>query len=305
MSTEEDVGLFTSPPSSPPQFFTHKSGSAPKRIRECQGWGVVLPAYEHTSFSSCQTQAFHPTLTAIVRLFVDTMKLHPFFQLRASRSPGAAAAHSGFAFERAVHTRLLTLLWKGESVRLSDPAGANKSAHDIIMLNNGLTLEAKTKKAAEGGGCTMRLIEGVFQFPTHSILRSFIPPDLVLWDGRVPSFLMGDRSVETWTAEKDSFKGVYLPASSSAVADYYRAKGTMYMQIGGRGLYHTGEDVLGWGVPKFEPECKVRIRLKPHKGSVPQDCQACFNYKPATLPPTPYDLMDVTRLPPGFTQGAE
>jgi hypothetical protein len=236
------------------------------------------------------------------------MKLHPFFQLRASRSPGAAAAHSGFAFERAVHTRLLTLLWKGEAVRLSDPAGANKSAHDIIILNNGLTLEAKTKKAAEGGGCTMRLIEGAFQLPDQSVLRRFLPPDLVLWGGNVPSCLTGDRSIETWLAEKKSLfkKGVYVPASSSAVADYYKAKGTMYMQIEGRGLYHTGDDVMGWGVPKFEPTCEVRIRLKQHgSGPVPQDCQACFNYDPKSLPPTPYDLMDPARLPPGFTRGAE
>jgi hypothetical protein len=173
------------------------------------------------------------------------------------------------------------------------------------MLNNGLTFEAKTKGANEGGGCTMRLVNGSFQLPEQSVLRGFLPPDLVLWDGKVPSCLTGDRSVETWNAEKGFFKGVYIPAPSSAVADYYRQKGTLYMQIEGRGLYHTGEDVMGWGVPKFEPECRVRIRLKQHhSGSVPQDCQACFNYKPKSLPPTPYDLTDLDRLPPGFTRAA-
>jgi hypothetical protein len=233
---------------------------------------------------------------------LDTMKLHPFFQPRIHRGRGAASAQSGFAFERAVHTQLLTLLWKDETVRLSDPAGANKTAHDITMLNNGLTLEAKTNGATEGGGCTMRLVDGAFQLPDQSVLRRFLPPDLVLWGGKVPSCLTGDRSVETWHAEKGSFKGVYIPALPSAIADNYKAKGTMYMQIEGRGLYHTGDDPMGWGVPKFEPECRVRIRLKQHGSSpVPQDCQACFNYDPKSLPPTPYDLMDMTRLPPGFT----
>lgn len=223
---------------------------------------------------------------------------------RASR--GGAAAQSGFTYERAVHARLLTLLWKDESVRVSDPAGSSKKDHDLTVLNNGLTLEAKTNGATEGGGCTMRLVNGSFQLPEHSVLKSFLPPDLVLWGGRVPSCLTGDRSVETWLAEKESFKAPdRIPAPSSAIADYYKAKGTMYMQIEGRGLYHTGEDVLGWGVPKFEPSCEIRIRLKQHGSSpVPQDCQACFNYKPKTLPPTPYDLMDPTRLPPGFTPGA-
>lgn len=222
------------------------------------------------------------------------------------KSRGGAAASSGFNYERAVHARLQTLAWNGEPVRLSDPAGANKHAHDITVLNSGLTLEAKTKGASEGGGCTMALVDGAFQLPSQSVLRSFLPSDLVLWGGKVPSCLTGDKSEATWLAEKGTFKGVYVPASPSAVADYYRAKGTMYMQIEGKGLYHTGEDVLGWGVPKFEPECRVRIRMKQHhSGSVPQDCQACFNYKPSTLPPTPYDLMDPTRLPPGFTAGAE
>lgn len=232
------------------------------------------------------------------------LDLRAFYFSRLHMSRGGAAAKSGFAYERALHAHLSTLFWNKEPVRLSDPAGASKKDHDLTMLNNGLTFEGKTNGASEGGGCTMRLINGSFQLPEQSVLRSFLPPDLVLWDGKVPSCLTGDRSVETWNAEKDFFKGVYIPASSSAIADYYKAKGTMYMQIEGRGLYHTGEDVLGWGVPKFEPECRVRIRLKQHGSSpVPQDCQACFNYKPKTLPPSPYDLM--TRLPPGFTLAAE
>jgi hypothetical protein len=235
------------------------------------------------------------------------MDLRAFFSVqrmsRASRaSRGAAAAKSGFNYERAVHAHLQTLAWHGDQVRLSDPAGANKSAHDLTLLNNGLTIEAKTKGATEGGGCTMSLRDGAFQLPEQSVLRAFLPPDLRLWDGKVPTCLTGDRSESIWLAEKSSFKGVYVPASPSAVADYYRAKGTMYMQIEGHGLYHTGEDTMGWGVPKFEPECRVRIRLKQHgSGSVPQDCQACFNYSGKSLPPSPYDLMDATRLPPGFT----
>lgn len=226
------------------------------------------------------------------------------FNLRKSR--GGAAAKSGFEYERSIHTTLQTLTWNGETIRLSDPAGANKHAHDIAILNNGLTLEAKTKGATEGGGCTMTLRDDVFQLPEQSVLRSFFPSDFLPWNGKVPSCLCGDKSESTWLAEKDSFPGIYITASSSAVADYYRAKGTMYMQIEGKGLYHTGDDVMGWGVPKFEPECRLRIRLKQHhSGAVPQDCQACFNYLGKTLPPSPYDFLDPSRLPPGFTRAGE
>lgn len=232
------------------------------------------------------------------------MDIRAFFRKPISR--GGAAAKSGFAYERAIHARLQMLAWNGERVRLSDPAGANKNAHDITVLNTGLTLEAKTKGATEGGGCTMKVRDGKFQLPEQSVLRAFLPADLRLWDGKVPSCLTGNKSVDLWHTEKNDFKGVYIPAPASAVADYYRAKGTMYLQIEGKGLYHTGEDVMGWAVPKFEPTCQVRIRLKQHaSSSVPQDCQACFNYNGRTLPPSPYDFMDPTRLPPGFTLAAE
>ncbi len=241
------------------------------------------------------------------RLSPFKMDIRTFFSLlHMSKSRGAAAAKSGFEYERELYRTLQTLTWNGEPVRLSDPAGANKHAHDIILLNNGLTFEAKTKGATEGGGCTMSLKDGAFQLPEQSVLRGFFPSDFQLWDGKIPSFLTGDKSEATWLAEKDFFKGIYLPASPSAVAEYYRAKGTMYMQIEGKGIYHTGDDRMGWGVPKFEPECRVRIRLKQHhSGSVPQDCQACFNYNGKTLPPTPYDFLDPLRLPPGFTRPGE
>jgi hypothetical protein len=125
-----------------------------------------------------------------------------------------------------------------------------------------------------------------------------------LWSGFVPSCMKGDKSDATWFAEKHLVEDIKKPVPSSVVADYYRAKGTQYIQIEGKGLYHTGSDVLSWGVPKFEPACKVRIRMKQHNGGhVPQDCQASFNYAQKTLPPSPYDLME--RLPPGFTRAAE
>lgn len=223
------------------------------------------------------------------------MDIRAFF----GRRPGTPYA-SGLAYEYKVHNRIRRLLYNNLPVLVSTPAGANRTAHDLVI--NNFTLEVKTKRATEGGGCVMRLRDGVIQMPDNSILRTYLPPDLRIWDGRIPSFLLGDTSPETWAKEKPMFKGLYIDASSSAVADYYQAKGTRYMQIEDKGIYHTGCDILQWGVPKFEPKCRIRIRAKQHhSGSVPQDVQASFNYNPKTLPPTPYDFMDTSRLPPGFT----
>ena len=228
-----------------------------------------------------------------------------FSTLRRSR--GAAATSSGFTNEKVFRTQLQQLAYNGTPLVVSDVAGSNKTAHDVSILSPILvTFETKTLNASEGGGCTLRLRDGVFQLPENAILRSYLPTEFRPWEGRVPSCLRGDTSLETWEAEKDSFKGIYLPADPSAIAQYYRAKGTHYIQVERRGLFHTGDDVHGWGVPVFEPTCRVRIRLKQHhSGSVPQDVQACFNYASHTLPPSPYDLMDPARLPPGFALAVE
>lgn len=210
---------------------------------------------------------------------------------------------NGVRVEKMVQQRLMTLLYKGKPMKVSKTAGADKSAHDIVVSHL-FNLETKSLHASEGGGCTLRFRDGAFQLPEHPALREGIEAyGKPLWDGRIPSFLTGDRSINTWNAEKKQFPGIYIPVGSSAVADYYQRKGTQYIYVQGKGLYHTGEDPLELGVPKFELPCRIRIRLKQHhSNSVPQDAQACFNYKIRGLPKSPYDFMDPARLPPGFTE---
>jgi hypothetical protein len=232
-----------------------------------------------------------------------------FGPMRTALSRGKAAAKSGFGNEQSVHAQLQRLVYNGERVRVSEPAGANRNAQDHTLLNCGdLTMESKTAGAFEGGAKTMKFRDGAFQLPNHPLLREMVlsVTTLPLWDGFVPSCMKGDKSEAAWLAEKDRVKDIRHEVPSSVVAEYYRTKGTQYIQVEGNGLYHTGEDVKGWGVPKFEPSCEIRIRMKQHHGGcVPQDCQASFNYKRRTLPPSPYDFMNSSRLPPGFTLAEE
>lgn len=236
--------------------------------------------------------------------------LRSFFgSIRAIPSRGKAAAVSGFGNEQAVHAQLQRLVYNCERVRVSAPAGANKNAQDHTLLNCGdLTIESKTAGAFEGGAKTMKFRDGAFQLPDHPLLCEMVlsVTTIPLWDGFVPSCMKGDKSEASWLAEKDHVKEIRREVPSSVVAEYYRAKGTQYIQVEGNGLYHTGYDVKGWGVPKFEPTCEIRIRMKQHGGgSVPQDCQASLNYKRRTLPPSPFDFMDSSRLPPGFALAEE
>jgi hypothetical protein len=175
-------------------------------------------------------------------------------------------------------------------------AGAEESI-DITFHFRGDSygLEAKTLNASEGGQRKFYLKEGVLELPNDDrtrIHRALLPPDFKLWEGRVPSFVKGDRTQETWNKEAASFRDVYVNADNTAVAKFYKEKGTHYIQIEGKGLYHTGEDPCNFGVPLFSCSTRLRIRCKRHKGSIPGTVMAALNYNKNTLPKTPFCLIN-------------
>ena len=221
------------------------------------------------------------------------------------KSRGSGGPASGKKNEQEVCEQLRRLRYRGEAIGVADPAGTNKSAHDTILTIPGMSpiaLELKSSGTPEGGGSNLVYHDGQYDLPKNPILREYYPVGFQPWDGRAPSCFKDDKSSETWEKERNSFKAIYIDVDNTAVSRYYRAKGAHYIHVRGKGVYHTGEDPMGWGVPVFAPHCKIRIRAKQHKGtSVPQDVQASFNFYNNTLEPSPYDFMDLARLPPGFT----
>lgn len=85
-----------------------------------------------------------------------------------------------------------------------------------------------------------------------------------------PPFMEKYLSYEEWIPYKPSYKDLYIPCPPSTISDVYRAKKCQYIQVSEYGLYHTGEDVCHFGVPYFECEQRLRIRIKIHK--------ACISY---------------------------
>ena len=227
-----------------------------------------------------------------------------FLDFLKMKHAGGKAASSGKANEREFCDQLRRLRYHGEAIGVADPAGTNKSAHDTVLTFPGkrpIALELKESKAAEGGGSNLPYRDGRYDLPKNPILREYYPAGFQPWDGRAPSCFKGDRSPETWKREKASFPGIYMEVENTAVSRYYRAKGTDYIHIRGKGIYHTGEDPMGWGVPMFTPPCRIRIRAKQHHGTpVPQDVQVCLNFRSQDLEKSPYDFMDLARLPPGL-----
>ena len=89
----------------------------------------------------------------------------------------------------------------------------------------------------------------------------------VLFNNQVPTFLERDLTYPEWTAIKavnKQFSDHYINCAKDTISSLYREKGCQYIQVKGKGLYHTGADVCGFGVPYFECEQRIRIRIKVH-----------------------------------------
>lgn len=218
---------------------------------------------------------------------------------------GGACLQNGLQYEKKVADALSTYVYHGTPLQVhATTAGASKDS-DVRFTIGGasFSIEVKDKKAFEGGQKRMSPGDHGLCIPEECLhkecLGSYIP-----FQGRIPSFLKGDKRPEQWAAEKHLFADEYIPVESKKVAEYYRRKGESYIQVEGKGLYHLGIDVLGCGVPEFDCETQLRIRCKCHKSTPMQrSIMSSFIYKKETLAPSPYDIL--TKPPPCFTRVAE
>ena len=69
------------------------------------------------------------------------------------------------------------------------------------------------------------------------------------------------------------FKDKFLNIPLSSLFNYYAAKGTYYIQIGGYGMYYLAANPANLPIPKFNGAMRLRIRLK-RGGSTP-----IYNYR--------------------------
>ena len=208
------------------------------------------------------------------------------------------AFHSGQLYERIVAARLATLNFNHIPIQVSQlTAGAGHSNDVSCTISNTLIgIECKTKGGFEGGGRVMKLVGGKLSVVEDGIIKTLLD-EYVPFEGRIPSFLKGDSSPSTWAIEKDLFKDEYINAPSYAIAEYYRLKGSQYIQIEGNGFYHTGMDVLNLGLPLFETQTRLRIRTTKHinrKTGVPRDVTIALCMNNRLLKKSPVCIM--TRL---------
>lgn len=210
------------------------------------------------------------------------------------RSGGSCLAN-GTKYERHILQLLSETAWNHHPIATPNKTGGATRLHDIVVVVNSrrVAFEVKSKNSFEGGGKTLRPANGTIKIPIGFLGSN---KEHTCWEGKVPSFLNGDKSTETWKTEKTLFRAEYRPVSADAVRLYYKEKGTDYIQIQGKGLYHTGDDPLMLGVPAFQCPTRIRIRCKQHSSStLPGSVQASLVFDRRRLMASPHDLE--TRLP--------
>ena len=220
------------------------------------------------------------------------------------QSRGRNCLKNGKQQEETIRNRLQQLKQEKFDIVCDEKTSGSQITPDITfqLKGNIYKIEIKTKRAFEAGG-------RAFQYKDEQLImedpffRSLLPKNYVPFEGKIPSFKKGDKSLETWSREKQNFKEERIVLDDlDQVALQQKAQGSSYIQIEGYGLYHTGEDVLDLDVPMFTCKVTLRVRCKQHgKTSLPGSVQASINQNKKQLSKSCYDLD--TNLPPKLTVG--
>ena len=207
-------------------------------------------------------------------------------------SRGKKCLQNGISYEQKILLKLSMISYKNYPIQIQHKSGGATMNADIQLQVGDILIqiEAKNKGAFEGGGKTMKLHNGRLSCPNGSI-HSIILDGYTPWSGRIPSFLKGDKSLRTWNCEKFFFRDEYRRIAPDVISQYYYKKNIHYIQVEGKGLYHTGNDILQLGVPLFECRARLRIRCKQHSSSsMPSSVQASFTFDRRSLDTSPYDI---------------
>lgn len=127
-----------------------------------------------------------------------------------------------------------------------------------------------------------------------------------IFNGKIPPFIEKTITHDEWKNIKSNtsdFNDMYFDCPDNTIKKLYSAKGCKYIQISEKGLYHLGNDVCDFGVPKFICPQQLRLRTKIHTRKNKKGfCQlsvilACQPKNINKLTNSMYNLDDNEKLP--------
>ena len=158
--------------------------------------------------------------------------------------------------------------------------GGCSSKNDIecnMTKDRDISIEAKKSKTPDWMQCSLKydtdnkrwIGSPKNKIPEASkrIFESLVS-SRVLFNGRIPPFMLQDITHEEWTkikSETTDFNDSYIDCPNDTISRLYGEKGCSYIQISdNKGIYHLGNDVCGFGVPVFICDQQLRVRTKIH-----------------------------------------
>ena len=207
------------------------------------------------------------------------------------------AGQQGFLYEGRVFNRLKSKNLVPAGVK---PAGANPNAPDAVFLYNNAphNLEIKLDLATDFGQGTLDYngswqLGGVQEFTKagkpiagfaaaeemRNILNAVGAVQFANtswgYKGAPNKGTVANKDITEEMVREDyrRFTDKFLSVPLSSLFNYYAAKNTYYIQIGGYGMYYMSGNPANLPVPKFNGSMKLRIRLK-RGGSTP-----IYNYR--------------------------
>jgi len=246
----------------------------------------------------------------------------------SSSSCGSACSRSGKAYEVLVANVCARLkspfMNKPLNTQSPKDLGGCSIKQDITLNRKrvgDINVEVKSKNVPDWIQCSItpvvlnsrtqtrvRWVAKQKSYQPHQVIAMFEDTinSVRVFEGNVPSFLTNKRSTthDEWKQECQKFKDAYYPIDSSSIAEAYRLRGVSYIQVRGHGLFHTGTDRCGFGVPLFDCSQRLRIRCKRHGRkcsltglNIPSSVMASFRPILSTLSKSPFSLDDIKRVP--------
>ena len=270
---------------------------------------ITTAATAAATNSTAATAAKAPVVTTTVAAAVATNSAAAttlsIVEPSTKPSRGGSSLENGVAYEHKIRSLLTCYTYNELELHVSETTASGGHGQDVQFRVADITvnLECKDQGAFEGGGKTYKNVENVLVIPEECLHKRLLG-DYRPFEGRIPSFLKGDKTLVTWEAEKHLFKDEYKEAPDTTVATYYRSKGIHYIQFEKKGLYTTGHDILELGVPLFKCETRFRIRCKRHRSStMPSSVQASLTFTKKSIKASPFDLQK--KLPINFKKVKE
>ena len=197
------------------------------------------------------------------------------------------AGQRGFLYEGRVFNKLKSKNLVPFGVK---PAGPDPSKPDAVFLYDKVAhnLEVKLDLATDFGQGTLEYKDGAWNLggadtPAAEEMRNILNAVGTVqftntswgYHGAPNKGTVENKDITEEMVREDyrRFKDKFLSVPLSSLFNYYAAKNTYYIQIGGYGTYYMAANPANLPVPRFNGAMKLRIRLK-RGGSTP-----IYNYR--------------------------